>query len=150
MKADEETAKRMLEVMGRASEGWLREEDIERFPCKDLKIIDKLWVHYSQGKFGFSVQKKIWEECGSPTSYNDDWLRFCDQVGWRGPGRERGYIIDEIVKNRRFASLPWAGWASRLYWQDVEWADRLGSSVDVLRPYLVVVCLFSRAETCKL
>ncbi|UCJ13811.1 MAG: protein kinase [Phormidium sp. PBR-2020] len=66
--ADRETAERMCEVMGRADEGWLRAEDIERFPCKDLKIIDTLWVHYSQGKFGFSVQKKIWIECGSPTS----------------------------------------------------------------------------------
>ncbi|MCT7978922.1 serine/threonine-protein kinase [Laspinema olomoucense] len=83
--ADLETAKRMWEVMGRSDKEWLRSEDIERFPCKDLKIIDKLWVHYSQGKYGFSVQKKIWLECGSPTFPifdNDNWERFCDRVGW--------------------------------------------------------------------
>ena len=107
--ADQETAERMCEVMGRAEEGWLRVEDIERFPCKDLKIIDTLWVHYSQGKFGFSVQKKIWVECGSPTSYNDDWFRFCDRVGWREGGERLSYR--RIIKQGSHASLPWAvGW----------------------------------------
>ena len=27
----------------------------------DLKIIDELWMRYSNGRFGFSVQSKIWE-----------------------------------------------------------------------------------------
>jgi uncharacterized protein YjbI with pentapeptide repeats len=31
-------------------------------PSRDLKIIDQLWVQYSDGRFGFSVQKRIWEE----------------------------------------------------------------------------------------
>jgi len=103
--ADEETAARMCEVMGRAEEGWLRVEDIEQFPCKDLKIIDTLWVHYSQGKFGFSVQKKIWIECGSPTSYSDDWLRFCERVGWREGGKWMRH--SEILN--RVENLPSSG-----------------------------------------
>ncbi|MCH8507054.1 MAG: serine/threonine-protein kinase, partial [Ectothiorhodospiraceae bacterium] len=102
--ADLETAARMCEVMGRAENGWLRREDIERFPCKDLKIIDTLWVHYSQGEFGFSVQKKIWLKCGSPTSYNDDWLRFGKRVEWREGGEWMGYRI--VIQNGRQASLP--------------------------------------------
>jgi serine/threonine protein kinase len=102
--ADWETAKRMWEVMGRQNERWLRVEDIEKFPCKDLKIIDKLWVHYSQGKFGFSVQKKIWEECGSTTSYNEDWKRFGERVGWREGGNWMSYT--DIRKKRDRASLP--------------------------------------------
>jgi serine/threonine protein kinase len=134
--ADQETAKRMLEVMGRASPGWLRIEDIEQFPCKDLKIIDKLWVHYSQGKFGFSVQKKIWEECGSPTSY-DDWLRFCEQVGWRSGGcMVMSYW--EVTKRQIDASLP----------------VLLGVPImrDLDDGYLswLWVLLFSRAKTCRL
>jgi serine/threonine protein kinase len=106
--ADRETAERMWEVMGRQKEKWLRVEDIESFPCKDLKIIDKLWVHYSQGKFGFSVQKKIWEECGSPTRYNEDWERFGDRVGWREGGKWMSYA--EVRKKRRLASLPALDW----------------------------------------
>ena len=41
--ADLETGKRMLEVAGRESQGWLFSEDVENFPCQDLgTIIDKL------------------------------------------------------------------------------------------------------------
>lgn len=106
--ADWETAERMWEVMGRQEERWLRVEDIEKFPCKDLKIIDKLWVHYSQGKFGFSVQKKIWEECGSPTDYNDDWKRFGDRVGWRSGGSWMS-SYQSVYDSPRKASLPLCG-----------------------------------------
>lgn len=51
--ADLETAKKICEVMGRKKEGWLRAEDIKNFPFEDLAIIDKLWVQYSNGQFGF-------------------------------------------------------------------------------------------------
>ncbi len=32
-------------------------------PCEDLQIIDSLWLKYSHGKFGLSVQKSVFEEC---------------------------------------------------------------------------------------
>jgi hypothetical protein len=86
--ADKETARCMCEVMDRQQEGWLRVEDIENFPCLDLRNIDHLWVRYSQGKFGFSVQKKIWRSCGSPNlnSGRQDWEKFGTMVGWRSKG----------------------------------------------------------------
>jgi hypothetical protein len=84
--ADQETADRMCEVMGRQQEGWLRIEDIQNFPCIDLRTIDQLWVKYSRGRFGFSVQKKIWQECGSPTGYNANWEKFGEAVGWKKRG----------------------------------------------------------------
>lgn len=62
--ADEETLKVMLEVAGREKQGYLGLDEIEQFPCEDLRIIDKLWVDYSNGRFGFSVQKKIYLEEG--------------------------------------------------------------------------------------
>lgn len=40
---------------------------------------------------GVSVCKKIWEECGSPTIYNDKWEKFGDRVGWRSNGNWRAY-----------------------------------------------------------
>ena len=58
-------------------------KDLQIFPCEDLLTIDRLWVEASNGHFGFSVQKKIWEKCGSPMSYNDDYERFMETVGWR-------------------------------------------------------------------
>jgi hypothetical protein len=72
----------MREVMDRQNEGCLGVEEIKEFPCQDVQNIDRLWVKYSNGKFGFSVQKKIWQECGSPMENNDDWKKFGDRVGW--------------------------------------------------------------------
>lgn len=60
-KADEETGAVMLKIARRVTAGWLREEDIENFPCQDLLSIDRLWMQYSQGRFGFTVQSQIWE-----------------------------------------------------------------------------------------
>jgi hypothetical protein len=55
-KADVLTAKLLLIVANREKEGWLDEDSIKIFPCKDLRTIDQLWIHYSDGVFGFSVQ----------------------------------------------------------------------------------------------
>jgi len=80
--ADHETAKYMCEVMHR-QDFWLRRDDLERFPCEDLNIIDKLWVKYSNGHFGFSVQKQIWQAFGSPKEKSSkDWRRFLEKLEW--------------------------------------------------------------------
>jgi WD40 repeat protein len=81
--ADRETTTLMLKISGREVEGWLREEDIENFPCADLLTIDKLWVKYSSGRFGFSVQKDIWQSVGG--TKNAPYRIFCsfgERVGW--------------------------------------------------------------------
>lgn len=57
--ADEETLTVMLKAAGREKEGWLNSDSIEKFPCTDLRTIDQLWVKYSKGRFGFTVQKRI-------------------------------------------------------------------------------------------
>ncbi len=86
--ADQETANVMLKAANRESEGWLHVKDIDNFPCDDLRTIDQLWVHYSNGKFGFSVQKKIYmDQLGGTRDYNEEiWDEFCDRVGWRKGG----------------------------------------------------------------
>jgi hypothetical protein len=81
--ADRETDRVMLEVKEKNSGDYLTVEDMKTFPCEDLLTIDNLWVTASNGHFGFSVQKKIWEKCGSPMSYNDDYKKFMEIVGWR-------------------------------------------------------------------
>jgi GUN4-like/NACHT domain len=84
--ADQETSKVMLQVSGQEERGFLMPDDLTNFPCEDLVEIDRLWVEASNGHFGFSVQKKIWEECGSPMDYNDDYEKFMEKVGWRSGG----------------------------------------------------------------
>ena len=59
--ADAETKELMLTVAGREKEGLLDRKSGETFPCADLCTIDQLWVKYSRGRFGFSVQKRILE-----------------------------------------------------------------------------------------
>ncbi len=83
--ADRETLKVMLKAARQEKEGYFNRESIENFPCDDLRTIDQLWVKYSQGRFGFSVQKKIWLEVGGKV----DWETECklgDRVGWRKGG----------------------------------------------------------------
>ena len=84
-KADRETETVMIKASGREQEGWLSEEDLETFPCEDLRTINELWVKYSDGRFGFSVQKHIWESIEG-TNKDEDvevWKSFGNKVGWR-------------------------------------------------------------------
>ncbi|MEC4817266.1 MAG: GUN4 domain-containing protein, partial [Scytonema sp. PMC 1069.18] len=85
-KADEETLAVMLKASGRDKVGWLNTESIENFPCTDLATIDKLWVEYSNGRFGFSVQKRIWLSVGKDVG------KFGDAIGWRKGGGTLGLM----------------------------------------------------------
>jgi uncharacterized protein YjhX (UPF0386 family) len=105
--ADRETAKRMCEVAERTKEGWLREEDIDRFPCEDLQMIDQLWVHHSNGQFGFSVQAKIYRKLGGTRGYNERvWRKFGDSVGWRVSGNWLTYSDLTFDTSSPLAHLP--------------------------------------------
>ncbi|MBO3464198.1 GUN4 domain-containing protein [Aetokthonos hydrillicola CCALA 1050] len=84
--ADYETYLVMLKVVGRESGDWIIDEELLNFPCTDLRTIDRLWVKYSNGRFGFSVQKKIYLEVGGIPDgkyYEEAWRKFGDRVGWR-------------------------------------------------------------------
>jgi hypothetical protein len=88
--ADELTWKLMLKAAKREQEGWLDSKSLENFSCSDLKTIDQLWVKYSQGKFGFSVQKQLYLSVGGKLGL-DNWTdqdyynysRFAIMVGWK-------------------------------------------------------------------
>jgi serine/threonine-protein kinase len=80
--ADEETKRVMLQVAGREKDGWLDLDSIKNFPCEDIYAIDRLWVKYSNGWFGFSVQKNIWLECGGKVDYETE-CEVGDRIGWR-------------------------------------------------------------------
>ncbi len=123
--ADRETAYRMCEVMDRQEDGWLNREDIQYFPSQDLKVIDKLWVKYSYGKFGFSTQKKIYLEYGAKADgkYPGDgtWSRFADQIGW-GIGLNKGNYFNSRWKGH-LPTLP--------FWVDL-WTGSWGLNKDLL------------------
>jgi eukaryotic-like serine/threonine-protein kinase len=106
--ADEETARVMCKAARREKEGWLDIEDIDNFPCTDLRTIDKLWVKYSEGRFGFSVQKRIYQSLGGKREYNREILEaFGDRVGWREMGKWKYYNeIQFIAKQAKEGHLP--------------------------------------------
>jgi len=88
--ADEETRSVMLAVANRQI--YLRVEDAENFPCEELRTIDNLWLKYSQGKFGISVQQEIYKNLGGTKQYNRKvWESFGDEIGWRSGGSWLNY-----------------------------------------------------------
>lgn len=74
--ADEETRAALCQAVGKPPRGYLFEDDLANLPCEDLQTIDRLWVKYSDARFGFSVQARIYEGCGK------DYGTFCDRIGW--------------------------------------------------------------------
>ena len=116
--ADEETRVKILKVANRESEGWLRVEDAENFSCQDLGTIDKLWVKYSNGKFGFSVQKQIYQGMNGSKEFNwDDYRKLGDKVGWRKGGKWLNYSELTFSEKHYTGHLPFGGLSLHVLWE---------------------------------
>ncbi|BAY08709.1 GUN4 domain-containing protein [Calothrix sp. NIES-2098] len=74
--ADRETCIYMLRISDREDDKWLDDGEIKKLSRHDLRIINNLWLKYSDGKFGFSVQKQIWQDS------DEDYKLFGHRVGW--------------------------------------------------------------------
>jgi hypothetical protein len=111
--ANYQTGRVMCQAAGRDKETenrWLRVEDIDNFPCEDLRTINQLWLHYSKGKFGFSVQKEIYESLGGTRNYNEGvWQKFGDHVGWRKGGNwlHHDLLTFDTIAPRGHLPRPW-------------------------------------------
>jgi regulator of replication initiation timing len=141
--ADEQTTKAMLQVAGRTDRSWLDKDDIDQFPCEDLRTIDRLWVKYSNGRFGFSVQKEIYQSLGGTREYNREiWRKFGDAVGWRQNGKWLSYVPLWFTPYRE-GHLPLPVW--RFKWLVVSWL-RLWSWLYEVRPRDYPASLYSRSD----
>ncbi|MDT9338834.1 GUN4 domain-containing protein [Trichodesmium erythraeum 21-75] len=117
--ADAETGRVILKAASRESEGWLRGSDAKNFSCQDLGTIDKLWVKYSNGKFGFSVQKQIYLSLGGTKEYNRDvWEKFGDKVGWSKGGQWLSYSELTFDDKHYVGHLPFS---RNGFWPLVKW-----------------------------
>nr|YP_009399835.1 hypothetical protein [Tolypiocladia glomerulata]ARW69654.1 hypothetical protein [Tolypiocladia glomerulata] len=67
---------KLVQMKTKTERNWLYFTDIQFIPKKDLFILDLLWKSYSKGKFGFSVQKKIW------TKNNKKWDKLWENIKW--------------------------------------------------------------------
>jgi hypothetical protein len=81
----------------REKQGYLELNDIKHFECKDLKAVDKLWVDNSKGKFGYSVQKRIYLETGNSLDFDWEEERFItwSDQGYNSFGLRVGWKKDE-------------------------------------------------------
>ena len=146
--ADQLTHKLMTQIAGVEKECRLREEDIKLFPCEDLLAINYLWKHNSNGKFGFSSQKKLWLEYGGkPDKYDYEiWKKFGTQVGWYDPKTDDWLSCQKFINSTKNvdnsfleASLPisFVGGLGRMVFMD-------GNGLTSIE------CLFSRMEDCEI
>jgi hypothetical protein len=149
--ADEETDKVMLAVANRESEGYLETEDAEKFPCKELRSIDQLWLKYSRGKFGISVQQQIYQSLGGT------WESMGDRVGWRQGGSWLSYSDLNFSQTAPLGHLPFLSQVSggrgsgpgRRFWRKIgELIVEGGALVDYL-PYSPNNFLLSRHAECN-
>jgi len=90
-KASEETERCFKRILKKA-EGinYIKTEEISEIPCDVLRIIDCLWLHHSDERFGFSLQRVIYARCGGTFDFNylstAAWNEFGKRVGWQQQG----------------------------------------------------------------
>ncbi|AFY50772.1 putative NTPase (NACHT family) [Nostoc sp. PCC 7524] len=174
--ADEETFQVMLEAAGSEKHGFLELEDIREFPCEDLRIIDQLWVNYSNGHFGFSVQKDIYLSVGGileGSRTSSPFKKVLVPFQWiytRFGGRVRDKE-DEINKAykayQRFSNI--VGWNMSAIWSidptNIRFIDSskvnystiapkghlptIRDSIDFATEWTTVMSFLSRVEACQ-
>lgn len=78
-KADVVTLEKMCELAGSAAvtRKWIYFTEVVNFPITDLLTLDQLWRMASAGKFGFSVQRKIWLSVGQ------DFAKLWTKINWK-------------------------------------------------------------------
>ncbi|TAG97167.1 MAG: hypothetical protein EAZ19_06990, partial [Oscillatoriales cyanobacterium] len=92
----------VLKAAKAEKEGWLSDEQIQNFPCPVLQIIDNLWLQYSDRRFGFSVQKRIFNECEKNPQVFGDRVGWCIQNTWISASQ-----VIHTPANAPDGHLPW-------------------------------------------
>jgi hypothetical protein len=65
--------------------GYVFYSEVAAMPSVDLESLDRLWLVYSQGRFGFSIQGRLLRACGG------QWERLWPRLGWKSDGRWTRY-----------------------------------------------------------
>ncbi|WP_094556073.1 GUN4 domain-containing protein [Synechococcus sp. 1G10] len=89
--ADVETANVLFDCINTTLEN-VTPEEIKTFPIGPLRIVDQLWRNHSDGKFGFSVQERLYRSLGGTLDTLiaqdvDLYQTFCDRLGWHSEGQ---------------------------------------------------------------
>ena len=85
--ADTLTRRLLCELAGHGAvqRKWVYFTEVDQFPTTDLQTIDNLWRLHSEGKFGFSVQRKLWLSVGK------DFTKLWPKIGWKNDNNWNQY-----------------------------------------------------------
>jgi len=150
--ADLETLNKILWITHREEYGWLSGQCIRELPSCDLITIDKLWLSATKGKYGFSVQKRLWIDLGGKLEdvnceHWNQWhilKRFVEKVKWK---EEEKIVLDQrAVKGHLpmglYANLHrdkiYYSWRNRVGNIEEEERRRLEAEIERLRQDLIV------------
>ena len=80
--ADKLTTQKLCELAGQQAveRKWVYFTEVNQLPATDLQAIDRLWRLYSEDKFGWSQQRRLWLRLGQ------DWDRLWGQLQWKTNG----------------------------------------------------------------
>jgi serine/threonine protein kinase len=143
--ADQETQRLLRKLCGEPEEFAgkpkpLQIEAIRCLPCLDLHAIDYLWMNHSNGLFGFTIQREIWQSVGGGSDSYEAWDRLSQaRSKWR-------------------VSTPWHRFGNRVGWRiKDEWIAYSDYSFSLDAPKghlpswqstLTIAALFARMEVC--
>ncbi|MEM6755147.1 MAG: GUN4 domain-containing protein [Cyanobacteria bacterium P01_C01_bin.38] len=90
--ADTETIRLIADIAGHTDLEDFRPAEVQHFPCVQLQVIDNLWLTYSDRRFGFSIQARIYQEVGGNIETTieqnskiiEEWGK---RLGWRENNR---------------------------------------------------------------
>lgn len=76
--ADAETRSLLIKMSGEGAikRGWIYFAEVKRIPETDMETLESLWQYFSEGKFGFCAQRKIWR------SVRGQFDKFAEQTSW--------------------------------------------------------------------
>uniref|UniRef100_A0A0C9S980 TSA: Wollemia nobilis Ref_Wollemi_Transcript_1704_1071 transcribed RNA sequence n=1 Tax=Wollemia nobilis TaxID=56998 RepID=A0A0C9S980_9CONI len=76
--ADEETRRLIIVLAGESAvkRKYVFFSEVRFIEASELKTIDELWRRHSNGRFGYSVQRRIWNKV------DRDFTEFFKKVGW--------------------------------------------------------------------
>lgn len=85
--ADRITSEILRQLAGEEAvrRGYVFYSEVAAMPGVDLESLDRLWVVYSRGRFGFSVQGRLLRACSG------QWDRLWPRLGWKLEGRWTRY-----------------------------------------------------------
>lgn len=89
--ADQFTRDNLIRIAGPAavSRGFVYFTDVKKLSLQDLVTMEKLWLQFSDGKFGYSVQQRAWD------MDRGNFENFIRRIGWT-------VMDDELERKRKW------------------------------------------------